>query len=357
MKAYIISLNFHPGHYSHLQAFYKLYSEIGYEPVFYLNSGYSVINNSTVYNTLYSKKSFIRKLEKDDIKLFYSPSFQNIIAIINIYLKFKSHSKNIYYVFHEPIGKVKNYMSRQKNIFFPLWLFLVWFINLIIVWLSSKVLLPSNNALEIYKSRYTKVNPNFYFFPLIFDNEALTLRYNEKMYISYIGTVHVDHAFNEFLSFLKYAIANKRFSNYIFLIATKTDITNFLDSEIENYIKNGKLLVSHKKAMSNEEINDFFYKSIVVWNAYDRKTQSGVLAKSFMFGTPVIAKGDNYVKDGFNGVNIKNNRDLFEIESAIESILNQKENYIMGCLESFSKEFYYRSHIERMDKIISAYLA
>ena len=47
-----------------------------------------------------------------------------------------------------------------------------------------------------------------------------------------------------------------------------------------------KLVVG--KPMSNLEINNYFNKSLVVWNAYRRSMQSGVLPKAYMFGTPVI---------------------------------------------------------------------
>ena len=46
MNALIVSLNFNPGHFSHLIANYKLLEDVGYKPYLYVNEAFNKMDNA-----------------------------------------------------------------------------------------------------------------------------------------------------------------------------------------------------------------------------------------------------------------------------------------------------------------------
>ncbi|WP_233185630.1 glycosyltransferase [Thermotoga sp. SG1] len=54
-------------------------------------------------------------------------------------------------------------------------------------------------------------------------------------------------------------------------------------------MKKQVLRIAHGRPLPNSEINRAYKESFCIWNVYRRSTQSGVLPKAYMFGTPVIA--------------------------------------------------------------------
>ena len=108
--------------------------------------------------------------------------------------------------------------------------------------------------------------------------------------------------------------------------------------------------------MSDDEINAYYNSSIAVWNAYARTTQSGVLAKSFMFGTPALVMRKNlneFTHDGQNVVAIDDNTNMEEIAAAIEKIYANRENFYHECRKEFEMSFYYRVYNSKFNEIIS----
>jgi glycosyltransferase involved in cell wall biosynthesis len=88
------------------------------------------------------------------------------------------------------------------------------------------------------------------------------------------------------------------------------------------------------RALTNAEINKYYAKSTVVWNAYKRSMQSGVLAKAYMFGTPVVVSILNkseYFLDRENGVLVSGKYDFTEIQDAIGDIILRFEEYSSQC--------------------------
>ena len=62
----IISLNFHPGHFSHLVANYKLYQEMGENPTLFVHPEFSKMDAENRFSKIFSLSSspFLR-LNKD----------------------------------------------------------------------------------------------------------------------------------------------------------------------------------------------------------------------------------------------------------------------------------------------------
>jgi hypothetical protein len=190
--------------------------------------------------------------------------------------------------------------------------------------------------------------------PLIYDDES---QYDtsvvERKYFSYIGTIAEDHSFDCFLKFIEECAQNGSLNEYEFLIATKSKIT--IDKDLQNIIDTGRLIVIEGEPLSNESINYYYKRSLVVWNAYKNTTQSGVLAKSFMFGTPAIVLWENiseFVKDKWDVVAIHNNKSYDEIYKALLTIISDYTNYSKAARKCFLGKFYYRNYHEKLAGII-----
>jgi glycosyltransferase involved in cell wall biosynthesis len=111
-------------------------------------------------------------------------------------------------------------------------------------------------------------------------------------------------------------------------------------------VASGKLVVRAGRALTNAEINKYYAKSTVVWNAYKRSMQSGVLAKAYMFGTPVVVSILNkseYFLDRENGVLVSGKYDFTEIQDAIGDIILRFEEYSSQCRRRFLDVFYYKA--------------
>ena len=128
-----------------------------------------------------------------------------------------------------------------------------------------------------------------------------------------------------------------------------------ISSELNNLIHTGRLTITQGRPLSNEEINLRYSESLVVWNAYERTMQSGVLAKAFMFGTPVIVLKKNLMQElqECNAVvTIDNNKSFEQITIAIKTILNSGNAINAACRECFERLFYYKEYTAIMDAIL-----
>ena len=181
---------------------------------------------------------------------------------------------------------------------------------------------------------------------MIFDDEAnkadLSVR---KTTISYIGTVAVDHAFDKFVSFVEAAIQGTWFTDYRFAIRTRSDIPETSMKKLRRLQSSGRLTITQGKPLITEEINLFYRESLVVWNAYNRSMQSGVLPKAFMFGAAVIvarAGESEFVEHEVTGMVVASNDDVDEIKRAVEKIVAEPTKFARACRAKFETTFYYK---------------
>ena len=193
---------------------------------------------------------------------------------------------------------------------------------------------------------------NYHYLPLMYCDEREERHTRmPRLYFSYIGTVAADHSFQEYLEFVEWAVTNNKLVDICFMIGTKSEF------EIPEALKTSNRVTIHKgQPMTNEEINAYYSSSIAVWNAYARTTQSGVLAKSFMFGTPAIVLRTNlneFTRDGQNVVAIDDNTDKEQIAAAVEKIYGNFDTFSSECRKEFEKSFYYRAHNEEFRRIIA----
>ena len=178
---------------------------------------------------------------------------------------------------------------------------------------------------------------------------------SNKIYISYIGTIAEDHAFHKFINFVIYAIDNSLFKDHCFLIATGSNLNNKHDRILEKYKFTNRIKIVQGSYLSNDEINSYYLSSILVWNAYDRTMQSGVLAKAFMFGTPVISLKKNsneFVINLVTGIEIMSNDNDIEISNAISYVISNINYISSNCRNKFFNTFFYRSKIKLLTDFI-----
>lgn len=300
MRALIISLNFNPGHVSHMVASYKQCEELGYKSVYYVDSAFCpFLPKGSCVNIASGGIVF-----KVDLAVFLFPSQKNLPLI----WKLRRQGAKVVYIFHEPLAPMRIYCEAgfSKKYLAKLWV--IDYINALTVKWSDYILLPSEKAVKYYEenSRYT--NKDYHYLPLMYSDEREERHTRmPRLYFSYIGTVAADHSFNEYLDFVEWAVTNNRLEGVNFMVGTKSKF------DIPEALKNSNRITIHQgKPMTDEEINAYYSSSIAVWNAYARTTQSGVLAKSFMFGTPAVVMRANlneFTHEGQNVVAIDDNTD------------------------------------------------
>lgn len=345
MKALVVSLKFNPGHFSHLVANYRLFEQLGYSPYLFINPAFNKMDVGNNFN----KISNLKELNDSDINVavFWFPSLKNILEIIRLRLLYKS---KIIYVYHEPFDSVRNYFKAGFGILKIIRIALIHMVNLLILLLSDKILLPSSAAFDVYESKYKRLNSNYTLLPLLFDDESLgDESLTNKKFISYIGTVAADHAFNRFVDFSIEAMNNGWFKDKIFLIATSSVIPERERELLQPFIDMGKIFIHEGSAMSNETINAFYRDSIVVWNAYNRSMQSGVLPKAYMFGAAVVVlkrNASSFVEHLETGILINDNADMGELRAAVELIISKQVVFREKCRIKFMNTFFYKKYLD-----------
>lgn len=343
-KALVISLHFNPGHVSHLRAGYRQLEELGYESWYLVHRDFQDFLPRGSRVLIYGEQ----KIPASEVAIFFFPSEKNLRLILQ--LKRRYHSK-IVYCFHEPLAPMKVY---RESGFSYAYLAKLWLINrissLTVRW-SNAILLPSQKAVELYKANSLYKNPYCLYLPLLYDDERTAeLAATERRYFSYIGTVSADHSFGEFLRFVEWAVKEGRLPQLEFLIATKSEF------EVPQALQDSpRVSIRKGRPLSDEEINACYASSYAVWNAYTRTTQSGVLAKSFMFGTPAVVMKKNlseFTTDGQEVVAIEDNTSLEAVEKAILQILEDFDHYTACARERFLKSFYYRQYNTLMGRLL-----
>jgi len=339
--AIIVSLNFNPGHVSHLIASYKQMEELGYSSVYYVNPLFAKFlpdNGSIITSDL--------KIPKCDVAVIIFPSLHNLSLIQRL----RKQGTKIIYIFHEPLAPLSHYRASGFSYKYLAKLWIIDHINSLTVKWSDCILIPSKKALGYYQKNHKYKNPNVQYIPLLYDDETISTGLCNRQYISYIGTVAADHSFDEFLKYVEKAIDHNWNPEYKYLIATKSefDIPEKLSASSRVVIKKGIPL-------TNDEINNAYASSILVWNAYTRTTQSGVLAKAYMFGTPALVMTHNlneFMVDKQTVFSIVDNSDANEIQSGVEDIILNFDRYTVSCRDLFLSHFYYRNYNKILKEIL-----
>ena len=342
MNVIVASLKFSPGHLSHIVAYGKLFREIGNGVTLWLDQGYAKLDTRNEFPVLWYPKTEPKKV---DILFLVNASTKNHFLCRN----FKKKGARIIYLYHEPWESFGQYL--KEGLKQALKATAAHYFSTKVLPFCDLVIVPSEYALGLYKRHDVRYNNKVIKIPLLFDDELRgEIDLSKKEYFSYIGHAVKGHAFDEYIAFIKYAYAKG--VQFKFEIATRTDLGSLLkrDRALIKMENEGILRISHGRPLTNEEINQAYERSFCVWNLYRRSTQSGVLPKAFMFGTPVIATRmgsfPEYVSDTKNGF-------LMGCAYRFEDLLvaaagTKKDIQVMAkhCRATFKKVFYWKSWLD-----------
>jgi hypothetical protein len=346
MRAILVSKRFHPGHYSHLLACFKLLTSQGFDTRFRIHIDYTFLPHSIAKNALATLLECLQ-LKRGDIFLILFPSLG---ALLDLFFVRLFTTATVIYIYHEPFSSFTSYRVAGFSWFKTSRVFLIHLVSRALCLSAHKIILPSTKAYSCFMAtrkyqstallarRYAKLN-------LIFADELeITASELPRDYISYIGTIAEDHAFDRFVILMHACISNNHLPRYKFLIATRSSIPRQNLLLIDGCLHSGRLTLHAGSPMSNEEINTFYRQSFVVWNAYTRSMQSGVLPKAYMFGTPVLVSSNNtseYFQDGSHGALISNHYSLEEFINAIKIVEQNFPIISSNCRLSYLANFDY----------------
>lgn len=350
-NALIASLNFHPGHFSHLVANYRLLGESGYVPHLYVDRSFNGMDADDEFSKI-NEPEDLRRLETVDVAVFWFPSVRNVLEILRLRLRFGT---KVVYVNHEPWDSLASYRASGFGFLKIIKIWLISLVNILVVLLSHGVVLPSSGAYALYRKKFAWLNRNYRRIPLLFDDEAKGATDAGREFVSYVGTVAADHAFDRFVLFVDAAVTNGWLPGLRFLVATRSEIPDRERKILARHLPSGRVVVVEGRPMSNQEINGHFQRSLVVWNAYHRSMQSGILPKAYMFGAPVITlrrNGGEFVDDHVTGVLVERNDDPLEIRKAVEEIRRNPGAFARASRERFLKTFHYEGAIDDFRQLL-----
>lgn len=350
MRIAVVSLNFSIGHLSHILAYYELIRESGFEPVLILHEEYKRYFPHQEYQLLNLEEI---GNEKIDLSVVYSPAAANL----NYIRTQRGKRGKVLYVLHEPFPGWKQFMEIKGSN--KIRLYLIHQYQAICTAVSSKVLLGSKYAVSVYLKNGRIFKNSAEYFPLIFQDERTPAVETEKRaYFSFIGGFIEPHGCRAFIRFMQYC--HKQHREVRFRIATRHTLSESERTMCEELVQSQQLEIVQGRPLTTEEINRYYGESICVWSAYDISMQSGVLPKAFMLGTPVIASDAGsfreFVRDGENGIIVKDNTDCAELYEAYKKICGSCESYSKNARKTFEAEFYYKNKVELFQKIVAEVL-
>jgi glycosyltransferase involved in cell wall biosynthesis len=360
MKAAVVSLHFSPAHASHMCAYGKLLLEAGFEVSFIVDAAYKRVADFTAIGTIISAADYLRasKTLQFNFALICNSSIHNRSVARSMRLD----ETSIFYLFHEP-ETIWNLGGEgwKQLVRFPI---STW-CSIATLRLSDCVIVPSSRALQQYSRHFRKHNRNVHTIPLLFDDEIGTAGVermrDSKRFFGFVGSACRSHNFDAFVDFAKYAI--RQGSAIPFVIATRVDLSSHLqaDRELAQRVMEGKIKLHHNRVLSNDDINQCYLDCFCVWNVYRRSTQSGVLPRAFMAGSPVLASRigsfPEYVKEGVTGEFVDSADDSAAILRAAENIRRHSADYLDGCRKMFLEVFYYRANGNRLATILGSVAA
>jgi hypothetical protein len=338
MKIIIASHKFNPSHLSHIIALTKIYEDNGFDVFHRVSKKYIDFQPDVGlrYFTLYD----LRTMKKGDAFLIYAPSLSALIESFILRLTIKPL---LIYFLHEPFTGMRSYLNAGFGILKVIKISIAALIAHFNSLISDTVVLSSTRAFKFTTesrldlTKFKKINLLF-----LDESKFLINSSSRREYIAYIGTIAEDHAFGDFVRLVYECVISGRVVGKKFLIATKSKIPNLLEDKINFCSNAGYLTVVSGVPMTNSEINSYYLNSIVVWNAYKRSMQSGVLPKSYMFGTPIINCNLNkseYFINEIHGAIIDDSYTLDGFISAIEMVESNFNKFSANCRDFYLNNF------------------
>jgi len=350
-KIALISLRFNPAFIQHLIAYAKATRELGYEPEFLLDPAYRDFRELDRAASHNESSTNVPALAWK-YALFLNPSLGNEKLATNL----KQKGTKLLYVYHEPWHMSLDYLW-SEGLVGTLKAIMAHHVTIPALKLADTVIVPSQYGLRMYQKSDARYNANGIYLPLMYDDEAPSAIDGilaQKRHFGYIGSLCRSHGFDQYLSFVRYAL--QRDLKISFLIASRNPLPASTASDPLLSRNPDRVKIYCGKPLENDEINRFYAESICVWNLYRRSTQSGVLPKAFMFGTPVIAKNigsfPEFIQDGLNG-RFASARDHQGIYTAFDDMRSNIAAYATNSRRTFLETFYYRARVADFSRLLS----
>lgn len=347
----LISLRFNPAFVQHLAAYAKALHELDIETEFLLDDAYKGFPELA---GLAANGTNSRSLESSSPAhaIFLNVSTGNI----DLAAKLKRAGARILYLYHEPRKVTLEYLKSDglRDLLVGAAAHRV---SVPLLRLADKVITGSQYALDIYRRGDTRYNANACYFPLIYDDEAGPITpemVDNKLYFSYVGNIGHVHGFDQYVDVMRESF--RRNSDLRFMIASRMRLPKYFlkDRAIRSNL--GRIKLQCGRTLQNSEINDCYAKSFCVWNLYRRSTQSGVMPKAFMFGTPVIVSKigsfPEFVTDGFNG-RYAIADDPGNVLSIASELRAKTAEYASNCRSSFLHTFFYKSKLDELRQLLA----
>ncbi len=206
--------------------------------------------------------------------------------------------------------------------------------------MSDAVILPSQNAYEVFQRFFKKFRGSSRIIPLPFVDEPC-LEQIERRYVSLVG--HIGNAHQKGVDLFCEMVEEslKRPGTFAFQLVTGENPGPLLETLSEKARMN--LHVVHKAKLSDEEISRAIRESTAVILLQRRVMQSGVLPVAFMNGTPIIASDllgfTQYINDGETGCILPVDSTLDQRFDAISRIQKDLEKMSSECRRVYEKNF------------------
>jgi glycosyltransferase involved in cell wall biosynthesis len=275
----------------------------------------------------------------------------------SIAVRLKQRQTRIFYIYHEPSQFSLRYL-KDEGLAATVKAVVAHRFTTPVLKVADTVILASNHGLNTYRNGDARFNSNAIYLPLLYDDvcppgsaEFLA----KKIYFSYIGNPCRAHGFDQFVAMMRYALGADK--DVKFLIACRHPLPSGLLNDPLLIRNSDRARIQCGRLLSDEEVNIFYAESLCVWNAYRRSTQSGVLPKAFMFGTPVVSTRtgsfEEYVQDGYNGVFVPSGHPE-HVLNAQHAMSQDLDRYFRNCRKTFLDTFFYRAHLQQLNGALAS---
>lgn len=345
---------FAPGHQDVVWSYYELLKE-NFNIVFCLCDSFysfdpSFYNDKKTIKTS-SFSSFLNDYNSSNLLVFIiTPSKANYKTAC----KCKRKKINSIYIFHEPYSSFGQYYKKWgssiKNVLKAVGL--SFYNGKPLISKISGLILPSENALAIYRSNYKNkkyLNKKMLCVPLMFDKRETS--FEKRKYISFIGNVDVIKNFSLFVDYISHSSLN-----ISFLIATNRPIGKETLEKIENSGKHVVVISGNK--LSKKEIELFYQQSYAVWLFYKDSTQSGVLPMCYKNGTPVLSSdipglSQNIINKKTGFIFKEYNTTVFD--DCFFSIVNSFDTFQKNVFNYYDETFVYLNYKEDVNNYFMSF--
>lgn len=338
----IIIRRFSIGHLDSIEAYHALLGCNGFSVTVVGHAGFKGFLSQDIVSESFSTTIRNIRLSKRSSAILLGPSLRGLLDFI--YLRLLTSVRCIY-VLHEPLEPLRNYLKSGFTLWQTIRIGLIGLANNAIIFLSHRLIVHSEKASNLYASSLLRkvVGVPYLKYPLIFRDQIPQIQpLSNRNYISYIGTIAADHNFIDFLNYAEWLIENNILGTLKIAIITSSIIDERLEKRISHLINSERLILLSGKPLSNSEISSFYETSLVIWAVYKRCTQSAVIPRAYMSGTPILASEQTareYFEDFSTGRLINDSTDCDKITKSIGDIVSEFDKYSQKSRLMYLKNF------------------